>query len=138
MVESYGRQNNIKVFPGGIDYYLQKRIEQKEESEQETESENKLNRKDQKRIEAEHRQKKYSQTKDIKKELEICETEIHKMEEHKTNIEHELSSSQIFSNPSLAKEKNIEYDIIKTKLENLYDRWTQLSHKLEEIEKSFS
>jgi ATP-binding cassette subfamily F protein 3 len=132
------RNGNLKTFPDGIDYYLQKRIEQKVEDAPAETNENKSNRKDQKRIEAELRQKRYNQTKDLRNELELYEIEIHKLEESKTSIEYELTIPQIYSNPALSKEKKLEYEKVKTSLENKYERWTELSHKLEEIEKLFN
>jgi ATP-binding cassette, subfamily F, member 3 len=131
------RQGALKLFPGGIDYYLQKRAEQKEEIQVQT-NEDKSNRKDQKRAEAELRQKRYNQTKDIRKELESCEKEIQVLEKNKSELELELSNPEVFSNPGLAKEKNIEYDKIKYKLDEKYERWAEISHRLEEIEKNFS
>jgi len=131
------RQGALKLFPGGIDYYLQKRAEQKEEMPVQT-NEDKSNRKDQKRAEAELRQKRYNLTKDIRKELESCEKEIQVIEKSKSGLELELSKPEVFSNPGLAKEKNIEYDKIKNKLDEKYEQWAEISHRLEEIEKNFS
>jgi len=130
------RQGELKLFQGGIDYYLQKRAEQKEEIPLQI-NEDKSNRKDQKRAEAELRQKRYNQTKDIRKELESCEKEIQALEKNKSGLELELSNPEVFSNPGLAKEKNIEYDKIKNKLDEKYEQWAKISHRLEEIEKNF-
>lgn len=133
------RNHKIKVFYGGIDYYLQKRLEliETEKSISNKKNENQR-RKEQKRLEAELRQKKYILTKDIKKELEICENEIHRLENIKYNLEIELTKPEIFSNPTLAKEKNLDYEKTKLLLDLEYEHWTELSHKLEEIEKNFN
>lgn len=129
----------VKVFPGNIDYYMLKRqeiLEQKAESVEPT-SADKTNRKDQKRIEAELRQKKFAATKDLRAKLEKCEKEVSNLEELKSRLEGELSNAKIFTNPQLAKEKNLEYEKTKTQLDTTYHIWTELSDKLEEIEKSF-
>jgi ATP-binding cassette subfamily F protein 3 len=131
------RQGNLKLFNGGIDYYLQKRIEQTEVVSSAT-NEDKLNRKDQKRLEAEIRQKKYNQTKDIRKDLEKCEKEIEKLESLKSQLEKSLSDPEVFSNPNVAKETNLEYEKTKQMLNIEYDRWAELSSSIEEIEKNFS
>jgi len=84
------------------------------------------------------RQKKYQFTKEIKKEIEKIEHEIEKLESLRNKLEFELTQEEVYSNPELAKNKNIDYDTTKQRLESLYSRWTTLNHELEEIEKSFS
>lgn len=129
----------VKVFPGDIDYYMLKRqeiLEQKTEAV-ETSSADKTNRKDQKRIEAELRQKKFAATKDLRAKLEKCEKEVANLEELKSKLETELSDAKIFTNPQLAKVKNLEYEKTKVELDTTYHVWTELSDKLEGIEKSF-
>jgi ATP-binding cassette subfamily F protein 3 len=133
------RDSLAKVFPGTIDYYLMKReemLELKNESKEETTAD-KASRKDQKRFEAELRQKKFAATKELKSKLEKCEKEVTELEEQKLRLENELSDVKIFSNPQLAKEKNVEYEGTKLKLDSAYLLWTELSGKLEEIEKNF-
>lgn len=135
------RNHKLKVYYGGIEYYLEKRLEQtKAESEKPFPNKNdkKINRKEQKRIEAELRQKKHNQTKDIKKELELCENEIHRLEKLKLDLENELIKPKVFSNPILAKEKKLEYEKTISLLDTEYVRWTNLSNQLDEIEKIFS
>jgi ATP-binding cassette subfamily F protein 3 len=131
------RDQQVKVIVGGINYYLQK---QKEENRIETENkltEQKANRKDQKRVEAEIRQQKFVLTKDLKKELEKCEKEINSLESAKNKLEEDFVNPKIFSNPQMAKEKNLDYEKTKSLLEIKYNRWTELTNKIEEIEKSF-
>lgn len=135
------RNHKLKVYYGGIEYYLEKRLEQtKAESEKPFPNKNdkKINRKEQKRMEAELRQKKHNQTKDIKKELELCENEIHRLEKLKLDLENELIKPKVFSNPILAKEKKLEYEKTISLLDTEYVRWTNLSNQLDEIEKIFS
>jgi ATP-binding cassette, subfamily F, member 3 len=133
------RNNSVKIYPGGIDYYLQKRQELIEQSHNEVrdQTEEKSTRRDQKRLEAELRQKKYKATKDLRNKLEKLEKEISRLEELKKTLELELSSEKIFSNPLLAKEKNQDYDKSKSQLEAEYDKWSNLCNKIEGIEKEF-
>lgn len=128
----------LNIYYGGIDYYFFKKSEYKNEELNRRVINDKFSRKDQKRIEAEKRQQKFALTKDLKKQLEECEKEIAALEEFKSKIELELSEPSIFSNPVLAKEKNIEYEKTKRLLEEEYNRWTDLSNQLEEIEINFS
>jgi len=131
------RNNNLKVHNGGIDYYLQKRLEFVVNKTEESIQEEKFSKKDKKRIEAEIRQKKYSETKEIRLKLDKCESAIKKLEELKTNIEKELSDPNIFSNPTVSKEKNKLYENTKNNLDNEYETWAELSHKIEEIESNY-
>ncbi len=132
------RNQKVKIFLDGIDYYLQKR---KEITEQPIHliniNEQKTTRKDQKRLEAEIRQQKFKLTKDLKADLSTCEKRIEKLEVLKRKLEEDLSDSGIFSNAQIAKEKNIEYDKTRISLEGEYELWTELTHKIEEIENAF-
>ncbi|MGE5499259.1 MAG: ABC-F family ATP-binding cassette domain-containing protein, partial [Syntrophothermus sp.] len=136
------RNREIKLYYGGIDYYLEKRKEQIESESAASGSkgqQNQINsRKDQKRAEAELRQKKYAATKDIVKEIEKCEKEIEKLEAQKSGLEAELAKPEVYTNPALSKDKNFEYGSAKDKLENVYIKWTELQEKLEKIESTFS
>ncbi|MEW5843717.1 MAG: ABC-F family ATP-binding cassette domain-containing protein [Bacteroidota bacterium] len=133
------RNQQAKIFIGGIEYYLQKREEIIEEViNKDDQQAAKITRKDQKRYEAEIRQKKFELTKDLKKELTACEKSIGNLELKKSDLETELADPKIFSNPELAKSKNIDYEETKTRLEEKYSRWANLSHQIEQIETSFS
>jgi ATP-binding cassette subfamily F protein 3 len=134
----YFKDGKVSVYSGGIDYYLSKRKEEEQNSKEVKEADDKSSKKDQKRLEAEIRQKKYQLTKEVKKEIEEIEHKIEKLEIFKNNLEVELTREDIYSNPELAKNENIDYDNTKQKLEILYSRWTILSHELEEMEKSFT
>lgn len=131
-------EGNLTVYYGGIDYYFFKKSEVTDDQLNKKEISDKFTRKDQKRIEAEKRQQKFTLTKDLRKQLELCENEIAALEEFKAKIEKELSEPTIFSNPTLAKEKNLEYDKTKRLLEEEYNRWTEISNELEKIETNFS
>lgn len=133
------REQDLKVFLGGIDYYLYKKnnlIENKIHLNDK--SANKSSRKDQKRIEAEIRQHKYSESKDLTIQLKVLENKIKSLEDLKMKLEAELIDPAVFSNPETAKEKNIDYERTKQQLENEYTSWTQVSSKLEEIEKKYN
>jgi ATP-binding cassette subfamily F protein 3 len=134
----YFRDGKTQIYHGGIDYYLSKRKEDEQAAKEPADLDDRLNKKDQKRIEAEIRQKKYLLTKDIKQEIMEIESEIEKLEELKILLESELTKEEVYSNPETAKAKNLEYENTKQKLELSYTKWTALNHNLEETEKSFS
>lgn len=130
------RNHKLKMYYGGIDYYLMKKEEDNSINSKAT-SENlgktNITRKNQKRIEAERRQKYHDATKDIKEKIIFCETEIEKFESLKTNLENDLMKEEIYTNPELAKQNKIEYDKVKNDLEILYTNWTHLNDELEKI-----
>lgn len=131
------RDQHVNVIVGGIDYYLQKQKDEHDIANENKFTDQKNNRKDQKRLEAEIRQQKFALTKDLKKTLVKCEVEIDKLESAKSNLEVDLANPEIFSNPQNSKEKNLDYERTKSQLDIEYNRWTEISHKIEEIEKSF-
>jgi ATP-binding cassette subfamily F protein 3 len=132
------RDQHVRVIVGGINYYLQKKKEDDQIEVEKRFTELKTNRKDQKRLEAEIRQQKFVLTKDLKSELSKCEQEIGNLENSKSNLENELVDPKIFSNPQLAKEKNLDYEKTKIELEKKYNRWTDLTDQIEKIEKNLS
>jgi len=134
----YFKEGKTKIYSGGIDYFMVKRKEEEVVENAVSAADEKASKKDQKRIEAEIRQKKYLVTKDIKKEIESIEHRIEKLETVKSNVEAELTKEEVYSNPDVARLKNQEYDSAKQELDGLYAKWTSLSHELEEIEKSFT
>ncbi len=134
------RNNRLKIYYGNINYYLEKKEEEEEQTtsapKQARKDTGKVTRKEQKRIEAELRKKRYSLTRDLKKNIETAEKALEENEAKKNRLEEELADPDIYNNPGLAKEKNLEYGKIKETLENLYEKWAGLQEELEEIEKS--
>lgn len=128
------KNNSISEYYGGIDYYLLK----KEENEDSSLNMNgkiiktdKVSRKEEKRIEAEKRQKEFQATKKIKDNLADIESQIEKLELKKTDLEKNMTKEEIYSKPDLSKQNKIEYDKVKNKLEELYETWTEISEQLE-------
>ena len=68
--------------------------------------------------------------------MDNCEKQISSLEEAKEILEKELTDPEVFSNPALSKEKNLEYEKTKKELEYQYQKWTEISHEIEEIEKT--
>ncbi|MCU7494281.1 MAG: ABC-F family ATP-binding cassette domain-containing protein [Ignavibacteria bacterium] len=139
------RDRSVKIYYGGIDYYLEKKKELQTADKPQLKANNSEqsngqagNRKDQKRIEAELRQKKYAATKEIVKEIQSLETRIESLEERKKLLEDELADPSVYSNPVLAKEKTADYNSTKEELEVCFEKWTGLTETLEKIESSYS
>ncbi len=133
------RKGSIKYFEGGIEYYLSKRAVLIEGIEQSESAKNNdlINRKDQKRIEAELRQKKYSATKDLIKKIKILEEKISVLEEKEKKLERELALPETYTNAETARVKTLEFQNIKTELEKILGEWEKTSTELTRIENEF-
>jgi ATP-binding cassette subfamily F protein 3 len=87
-----------------------------------------------KREEAEQRQERYRLLKPLKDELQKLEEEISRAENKKTDIEAELADSKTYENEERARAINNEYREISTRIEELYEEWTQVHEQIEKIE----
>jgi len=137
------RKGSLKTFLGGIEDYLYKK--RAEENKQDStkkeaikESQPAVTKKEQKRLEAELRRRRYELTKDLKSEVSHAELRISKLEKQLKEIELELTKEEIYSNPTTAREKNNEYAGIKQELKGAYSEWESLAYKLEKIEKELA
>ncbi len=134
------RNHKIKLYDGGIDYYLTKREEltktevAKQEENPDTD---KVNRKDQKRIEAEQRQKKYAATKNLKKKVSLVEEKVHALEKEELELEEKLFSPEIYKDRKLALELNEKLVKIKDELKVQMKSWEKLSTELHYLEMQF-
>ena len=137
---AYIRKGKINIFPDGIDYFLSKRLELLEDRtvKKEIKESESLSRKNQKRIEAELRQKKYQATKDIVKKIKTSETKIEKLEQKQKELEAELLDASLYQNPELMKEKNSEFNKVKKELEDSIKEWEINSAELQRIEENFN
>jgi ATP-binding cassette, subfamily F, member 3 len=135
----YITRNYLRVFPDGIDYFLSKRpdLEEKPEKVKVRESIS-TSRKEQKRIEAEKRQKKYTATKDLIKRIKELEESINELETREKELGNELMQSGLYNNPSLMREKNNEFGKTKSELDKTIKEWEELLLKLQKIEEEFS
>ena len=133
------KKGQIKEYLGGIESYLQKREQALEQEGQVLKSKEKdaSNRKDQKRLEAELRQKKYNATKDISRKIQILEQKIDELETKENELKKLLSDSNIYNDHETAAEKTTEYNDIQIELERCLIEWEDLSKQLHKIERQF-
>lgn len=135
------RKGEIAIFNGGIEYYLDKKqnTEIVEASEKISKSGD-LNssRKDQKRIEAEMRKKKYIATKDLIQQIEKLEQEIELFEVRQKELEKMLADPSVYTNPQEARDRNLEYQKTKELLTQSITDWEKFSEELHKIEKQFT
>lgn len=134
------RKGVVKNFIGGIEYYLEKINglnfnDRKNNLEQVKDS---SSRKDQKRIEAEARKKRFILTKDIIKQIAKLEQQISVLEKRQQEIETIISSNDFYSKPEYVKLTFSEYDQTKEKLDLALVQWAELTDRKHEIEKQFN
>jgi ATP-binding cassette, subfamily F, member 3 len=139
------RAGKVKFYEGDIEYYLYKRnaeTQQVEQSrllpgkvEQSTET---SSRKEQKRIEAEQRNKKYALTKDLKKKISDLEKKIAALEIKEKELESLLLDPSIYGDHQKIMDLNSEYQKVKHSLKAKVKEWEEVSLSLETIEREFS
>jgi len=137
------RPNETNTFLGNVSYYLEK-VKEREKAEKEDENKssnigknNGLSRKEQRRIEAQKRQKKYNRLKPYKKKIAPIEDNIDKMESRKNEIEELMAQSDFYDDNEQVKEISQEYEKLKAELEQVYAEWEELAMKMAEIEEQF-
>lgn len=134
------KRNGLKTYYGDMEYYLAKKAEETaapEEISKNSKSVDTFSKKEQKRLEAEQRQKKYAATKHLLTSLKNIETRISDLEVEEKKLEAEIFAPELYNNPQLAREKNTDYNKVKKSLEEAMEEWAKLSGEIEEIEKQF-
>jgi ATP-binding cassette subfamily F protein 3 len=138
------RSGKVKFYEGDIEYYLYKRnaeteqlspsrkMTEKIEQQSETSS-----RKEQKRIEAEQRNKKYALTKDLKKKISDLEKKIAALEIKEKELESLLLDPSIYGDHQKIMDLNGEYQKVKQSLTAKVKEWEEVSLSLEKIEREF-
>jgi ATP-binding cassette subfamily F protein 3 len=135
------RKGEIKLFAGGIEYYLSKKETQPEQQQTGakilSDSSESVSKKDKKRIEAEVRQKRYNATKDLINEVNDVENKIEEIEKKIKELEQNLANPEVYNNPLKARDITLEFNSSKSELEKNISRWEKLSEELNEIERQF-
>jgi ATP-binding cassette, subfamily F, member 3 len=134
------RKSDIKIFNGGIDYYLYKKKELTKSITDETNSnigETVYNKKQQKRIEAERRQARYIATKDIINKLNLVEKEIQTLEIKEKHLESSLADPVIYKDSQQLLQVQKDFNNVKLKLSENLSVWEKLNEELQEIESKF-
>src|SRR5690606_11730724 len=99
--------------------------------------------KEQKRREAEERNRLYRESKatgdadlsaltpkQLQKRYEELEAEILEKEDRKAELEELLGNPDLYTDPAKAQETTAAYETVKTELQDLYDQWEQLADLL--------
>lgn len=137
------RSKKIKIYYGDIDYYLEKSKSEITHSEDDKKKSIKeesqvVSRKDQKRIEAELRNKKYQATKTLNKEIELLENKIASLESEQKNLLEKLNDERLYSNSDEIKNISVRLKEIDKELKSLFEKWEENNEKVSEIIKQFN
>lgn len=128
----------IKTWLGNVSYYLDKRAEEDAKAEQdssrESNNDDKLSRKEQRRIEAERRNALSKKIKPLKNRLTEIEQEIESMEERKEEIETAMADTTFYDDAEKVKEVSLEYESLKTALAENLNKWEEIAGRIEFIE----
>ncbi|HMN25651.1 MAG TPA: ATP-binding cassette domain-containing protein, partial [Ignavibacteriaceae bacterium] len=136
------RKGNLKTYLGGIDYFLSKRdlssLERDITPTIKKEKSDNVNRKEQKRIEAELRQQKHKATKELSNDIKRLEEKITASEKEIKELEGKLADPEIYSDGDLTKELTSKFNKAKLDLENTLKKWETLNEQLFEIKSQFN
>jgi ATP-binding cassette subfamily F protein 3 len=99
---------------------------------------NALSRKEQKRIEAERRNKRHAATKDLKARLKKIEESVVKWEDVASSCDDGLNDPDIYGDAKRLSEIQKQRKKAETELSRLYDEWEKVAHRLEVVEQEFA
>lgn len=145
--------SKVKTYLGNISYYLEKTAElhtykgmseathasssavanNGKSGNNSNEGVSSLSRKEQKRIEAERRNKLSFLVRPLQRELKEVENRIEKLESRQAEIEVVMANPTFYDDEKNVKEVGIEYEKIKGSLVYDMSRWEELTMEIEEI-----
>ena len=96
------------------------------------------NRKEQRRREAQERQKKAETLKPLKKRLSELESRVETLETEKNELTQKLVDPDFFKQGDVAAEASERFHKVESELENAYTDWNRLTEKIEEAEAGFA
>ncbi len=133
------RDGNLYDYPGNYSWFIEKRASQieAETAEKAVEKKNLTGSdrtKEQKRIEAEERNRLYQMRKAFLKELNPIESGIEQDEKRKAEISDMLCKSEILADSAQVQALMIELKETEARLKENYPKWEELAAKIEAIE----
>ena len=130
---------SLREFEGNYSDYLQKRENEKKAPVDEGEINKdmpKSSRKEQKKLEAEARQKISTMRKELSDKVSHLEQQIDKLEEEKSQIETLMADPDFYKNESEAAKHGKRYQELQQKLPKALSKWESANIKLEELVES--
>lgn len=129
-----------QIYHGNISYYLDKKAEEAQTTPQaqaaaKTTNDSKVSRKEQRKLDAQKRQKRTQVLKPKQDAFEALEANIGELEAAQNKLVEQLSSPEVTSDPTKMQETSKAYDTINQELDNAYSQWSELSEEIETLEK---
>ena len=131
-----------KVYHGNLSYYLSKKEEQavakkseasQAQSNQSSATGNAVNRKEQRKIEAEQRRLRKEKLAPLEAHLEAVETEITEYEGAQATLTEHMNNPDVAADGEKMQETSRAYLNISDKLEKAYTEWNDISEKIEKV-----
>ena len=133
-----------KLYMGNVSYFLEKKDEEKNAAKAQqskssskatssSQAGSKLSRKEQRKIDAEKREKRNKVLKPLESEFEVVEGSIAEIEAAQATLTQHMSSPEISSDADKMREASTAYQNLAEKLEKAYSRWSELSDEIEKI-----
>jgi len=130
-----------------VTYYLEKKEEENEVDATNLSSRSgqpakksvpKISRKEQRKIEAEIRQKRNKVLKPLQEEFKIVEAEIAKLEAAQSTLTDHMSKPEVTADSVKMHEASQAYTKLEDKLSMVFTQWEDLSKKIEKLEAELS
>ena len=138
----------MRVYHGNVSDYLERKAEEMEaaagagkvaaSAAPGKSGQSGANRKEQRRLEAQRRQKLADTLKPLRSELEQLETGIGELESEKEALTQKLVDPEFFKKEAeAAKDASERFHKIEAELETRYSEWSELTEKIESVETQF-
>jgi len=134
-----------RLFAGNVTYFLEKKEEEKNAAKAQAQfakkakrvttgaNGEKLSRKEQRKLDAENRQKRSKILKPLEEELAEKEATIAEIEEGQATLTKHMAKPEIASDGDKMQESSIAFSALGDKLEKAYSRWTELTDEIEKL-----
>ena len=137
----------IKTWLGNISYYLDKKSKEEEsdsyqqntiqQSQNGADQTKTLSRKEERRLEAEKRNALSKKIKPLKKRITALEKEIEQTEARISEIEEMMAQSDFYDDADQVKNISMEYDELKSSLNQAFGKWEEIAGRIEFIEQDY-
>jgi len=137
----------IKTWLGNISYYLDKKSKEEEndsyhqktiqQSQNGADQNKTLSRKEERRLEAEKRNALSKKIKPLKKRITALEKEIEQTEARISEIEEMMAQSDFYDDADRVKDISMEYDELKSSLNQAFGKWEEIAGRIEFIEQEY-
>lgn len=137
-----------KMYHGNVTYYLDKKEEERSGAKQKSSTESsakatkqtgpKISRKEQRKIDAERRQKRNTVLKPLQQELEQLEVYISRNETEQAELTEHMSSPVIIADGAKMQKASTSFGALEKKHAQYLEKWENISSQIEQLEKELS